>query len=64
MEVVTFWEKDDGKLIMTFRRLQEREKFFYKRLVEEILKISEIEELSRVPWSCIDKIILSKLNIN
>jgi hypothetical protein len=34
---------------MTFRRLQEREKFFYKRLVEEILKISEIEELSRVP---------------
>jgi hypothetical protein len=34
---------------MTFRRLQEREKKFYKSIVEEILKISEIEELSRVP---------------
>lgn len=64
METVTFWEMKNGQLIMTFRKLHERERGYYKRFVEEILEMSEILKLWKVPWAYIDEVILSKLNMN
>lgn len=64
METVTYWERNNGQLIMTFRKLDEWEKKYFKRSVEEILEMSEILKLWRVPWARIDGLILSKLDIN
>jgi succinate dehydrogenase flavin-adding protein (antitoxin of CptAB toxin-antitoxin module) len=61
---VTYWEKHDWKLYMTFRKLQETEKVHFKKLVEEILSISKISELSKEKGFAIIKIIKDKLNTN
>jgi hypothetical protein len=49
---------------MTFRKLQETEKVHFKKLVEEILSISKISELSKEKGFAIIKIIKDKLNTN
>lgn len=61
---VTYWEKHNWELYMTFRKLPLKERERFKKLVEETLSITEITELSKISGSAFDNLVLSKLNTN
>ncbi len=61
---VTYWEKHNWLLHMTFRWLFPGEENHFKRCVQETLELTEVIEISRKKGSVLNKFIENKLNAN